>query len=385
VFAIGETTGAATPIEALLTANAGDPLTEPDLEPSDLAMLPFSSGTGGLPKGIRLTHGNLAAAAAQGNACLGAAGAAVDRDAVVLAGAPFFHSMGLSLMLAGPLLGGATIVTMARPELELCLALAAAHRATHLALPPALFEALADDPRVDEHDLSSLRVVVTGGAHLAPDAEARVSERLGCMARQGYGMTEATCVISAPLQRPSTPGTVGWLAPGTEVRLVDPATGADADDGEPGELWVRGPQVMEGYHGLPEETAGVLTVDGWLRTGDLMAIRADGQLEIRDRLKELIKVRGASVAPAEVELVLREHPAVRDACVVGVADAETGEAPIAFVVVDGPAEPGELLSFAAERLAGYKRPREVVFVDALPRLLTGKLLRRELRNRATMP
>ena len=381
VFAIGETTGAATPIEALLTANAGDPLAEPDLEPSDLAMMPFSSGTGGLPKGIRLTHGNLAAAAAQGNACLGAA-AAVDRDAVVLAGAPFFHSLGLSLVLTGPLLGGATIVTVARPELELCLALTAAHRATHLALPPAVFEALADDLRVDEHHLSSLSVVVTGGAHLAPDAEARVSERLRCMARQGYGMTEATCTISAPLQRPSTPGTVGWLAPGTEVRLVDPATGAVADDGEPGELWVRGPQVMEGYHGLPEETAAVLTVDGWLRTGDLVAIRADGQLEIRDRLKELIKVKGASVAPAEVELVLREHPAVRDACVVGVADAETGEAPIAFVVVDGPAEPSELLSFAAERLAGYKRPREVVVVDALPRLPTGKLLRRELRDRA---
>jgi acyl-CoA synthetase (AMP-forming)/AMP-acid ligase II len=381
VFAIGDGTAAATPIQELLTADAGDPFAEPALDPSDLAVLPFSSGTGGLPKGIRLTHGNLAAAAAQANACLGAA-AAVDREAVVLAGAPFFHSLGLSLMLCGPLLGGATIVTMARPELERSLELASAHRATHMALPPGIFEALADDPRVDEHDLSSLRIVVTGGAHLAPDAEARVSARLDCLARQGYGMTEATCTISAPLLRPSTPATVGWLAPGTEARLIDPATGADVDDGESGELWVRGPQVMEGYHGLPEPTAEILTSDGWLRTGDLVAIRDDGQLEIRDRLKELIKVKGASVAPAEVELVLREHPAVRDACVVGVHDSDTGEAPIAFVVLDGAAEPGELLSFAAERLAGYKRPREVIEVDALPRLPTGKLVRRELRDRA---
>ena len=135
--------------------------------------------------------------------------------------------------------------------------------------------------------------------------------------------------------------------PGTEARLVDPETGADAEPGEPGELWVRGPQVMQGYHGLPEDTAAVLTPDGWLRTGDLVAIRDDGQLEIRDRLKELIKVKGASVAPAEIELVLRQHPAVRDAGVVGVPDAERGEAPIAFVALDAPAEP--------ERARGVRR------------------------------
>ena len=124
-----------------------------------------------------------------------------------------------------------------------------------------------------------------------PDVEHAVSERLGCVARQGYGATEATCTISAPLGRPSTPATAGWLMPGTEARLVDPVTGADVEPGEPGELWVRGPQVMQGYYGLPEETAAILTPDGWLRTGDLVAIRDDGQLEIRDRLKELIKVK----------------------------------------------------------------------------------------------
>jgi acyl-CoA synthetase (AMP-forming)/AMP-acid ligase II len=380
LFTIGGEVEHATPVGALL-ADPGDPYAEPDIDPGALAALPFSSGTGGLPKGIRLTHGNLAAAAAQANACL-SAGGAVDEDAVFLAGAPFFHSLGLSLMLSGPLLAGATIVTVPRPELGAMLELAAAHRVTHMSAPPPVFEALADDPRVDDHDLSGLRVVVTGGAHLGPDAEARISRRLGCLARQGYGMTEATCTISAPLQQPSTPGTVGWLAPGTEVRLVDPETGHDVAAGEAGELLVRGPQVMQGYHRLPEETAAILDPDGWLRTGDLVAIRDDGQLEIRDRLKELIKVKGASVAPAEIELVLREHPMVRDACVVGVPDAERGEAPIAFVALNQPAEPVDLLAFVADRMATYKHPREVVVVDELPRLPTGKLVRRVLRERA---
>jgi acyl-CoA synthetase (AMP-forming)/AMP-acid ligase II len=381
VFVVGGEAEGATPFDALLGADAGDPFAEPELAPGDLAAVPFSSGTGGLPKGIRVSHGNLAAAAAQGTVAVGAGGA-MDADAVVLGAAPFFHAIGLTLMLCGSLVTGAKLVTVPLPQLEPILALIAAHRVTHTAVSPPIFDALADDPRVDEHDLSSLRTVVTGGAHVGPGTEARISERLGCLARQGYGMTEATCTISAPLERPSTPETVGWLVPGTEARLVDPATGADADEGEPGELWIRGPQVTEGYHGLPDETAAILTPNGWLRTGDLVTVRDDGQLEIRDRLKELIKVKGASVAPAEVELVLRQHSAVRDACVVGVPDAERGEAPIAFVIADAPTEPDELLAFVAERLAGYKHPREVVLVDELPRLPTGKLLRRELRERA---
>jgi acyl-CoA synthetase (AMP-forming)/AMP-acid ligase II len=139
---------------------------------------------------------------------------------------------------------------------------------------------------------------------------------------------------------------------------------------------------MQGYYGLPDATAATLTADGWLRTGDLVAIREDGQLEIRDRLKELIKVKGASVAPAEIELVLRQHPAVCDVGVVGIPDAELGEAPIAFVALDAAAEPDELADFAAARLAAYKRPREIVVIDEVPRLPTGKILRRVLRERA---
>ena len=371
----------ATPIEALLAFDGGDRDGEADLRVEDLAAVPFSSGTGGLPKGVRITHGNLAAAAAQGAAAFRAAGP-FDERSIVLAGAPFFHAIGLVLMLSAPLSVGASIVTLPRPVLEPLLELIAAHRVTHVAVPPPLFDALATDPRVDDHDLGSLRLVISGGAHIAGDVERAISERLGCVARQGYGATEATCTISAPLGRPSTPGTAGWLMPGTEARLIDPATGADVDPGEAGELWVRGPQVMQGYHGRPQDTAAAITSDGWLRTGDLVAIGDDGQLEIRDRLKELIKVRGASVAPAEIELVLRQHPAVRDAGVVGAPDAERGEAPIAFVELDADAEPDELADFAAARLAAYKRPREIVVIDEVPRLPTGKILRRVLRERA---
>ena len=378
--AVGGEAPDATPLEALLAPD-GDPFAEPVLRPGDLAAVPFSSGTGGLPKGVRLTHGNLAAAAEQAISAF-RSGGAYDQRSVVLAGAPFFHSIGLALMLCAPLRLGATIITLPIPKLEPLVDLIAAHRVTHAAVPPPLFATLAADPRVAGRDLSSLRLVTTGGAHLPAGAEHALSERLGCVARQGYGMTECTCTISAPLLGPSTPGTAGWLVPGTEARLVDPETGADAEPGEPGELWVRGPQVMQGYHGMAEATAAILTPDGWLRTGDLVAIRDDGQLEIRDRLKELIKVSGASVAPAEIELVLRQHPAVRDAGVVGVPDADRGEAPVAFVALDAPAGPGELEDFAAARLAAYKRPREIVVVDELPRLPTGKLLRRALRAQA---
>jgi acyl-CoA synthetase (AMP-forming)/AMP-acid ligase II len=379
VVAVGGEAEGTTPIVALLAPDA-DPLAEAALDPSDLAAVPFSSGTGGLPKGVRLTHGNLAAAAAQAVAGFQAAGP-YDERSVVLAGVPFFHSMGLALMLCAPLTLGARVVTLPVPQLDPVLHLIADHRVTHLAVPPPLFDALARAPQVEEHDLSSLRLLVTGGAHPGPGVEAAISERLQCVARQGYGMTEATCTISCPLGQPSTPGTAGWLVPGTEARLVDPATGDDAAPGEPGELWVRGPQVMEGYHDLPAETAAVLTADGWLRTGDLVAIREDGQLEIRDRLKELIKVKGASVAPAELELVLREHAAVRDAAVVGVPDAERGEAPVAFVTLERPTD-DELVAFVAERVAAYKRVRRVMVVDEIPRLPTGKLLRGELRDRA---
>jgi acyl-CoA synthetase (AMP-forming)/AMP-acid ligase II len=380
LFVVGDS-GSGASVADLLTEPAGDPIDAPALELGDLAAVPFSSGTGGLPKGVRLTHGNVAASAATAMESLGCVSAVDDRS-TVLACAPFFHSLGMSLTLTGPLSVGARIVTLPRPQLEPVLGLAAKHRATHMAVPPPMVEGFARDPRVDEHDLSSLATVATGGAAVPPHLLNEASARLDALVAEGYGITEATCMVSGPLGRPSTPGTTGWLVRGTEARVVDPETGADLPDGEPGELLVRSPQIMEGYHGLPEETAATLDADGWMRTGDLVAIRPDGQLEIRDRLKELIKVGGASVAPAELELVLREHPAVRDAGVIGRPDPQQGEVPVAFVSLAAEAEPGELRGFVAERVAAYKQLSDVHLVEDLPRLPTGKLLRRALRERA---
>ncbi len=368
----------ATSSERTLASGAGDPFAEPNLAPGDLAFVPFSSGTGGLPKGVRLTHGNLAASSAQVATSLG-----FDAGTVALASVPFSHVMGLGLSLCVPLRVGAQIVTLPVPDTGRILELIAEHRVTHATVPLPIFTELASDPRAERHDTSHLKLLATAGAHVPAAVELAASQRLHTLARQGYGMTEATTMISGPagLGRPGEPGTVGWLAAGTEARLVDPDSGRDVPPGQAGELWVRGPQVMDGYYDDPEATAATITADGWLRTGDLVAIREDGQLLVKDRIKELLKVDGVQVAPAELELVLCEHPSVRDAAVVGRPHPRAGEVPVAYVVLAGPATPGELISFAAARLAAHKQLRDVHVVDQLPRMPTGKLQRRALRDR----
>jgi acyl-CoA synthetase (AMP-forming)/AMP-acid ligase II len=349
---------------------AGDPFAEPQPDPGDTAVILFSSGTSGMNKGARVTHGSLAAIAAQ------LAGVyALDDESVVLAGAPFFAMMGIATSLCMPLVAGAPIVTIAIPRTRPVLGLIAEHRVTHATVPPPVIAEVAADREISPSE--HLRLLATGGAHVPAAAQERAGERLGCLVRQGYGMTEAGA-ISGPRDRPSDPDTVGWLVAGTEARLVDPESGRDVAPGQPGELWVRGPQVMAGYHGDPDATAATITADGWLRTGDLVAIRADGQLVIRDRLKELIKVDGISVAPAELELLLREHPEVQDAAVVGRPDPVRGEVPVAYVV--GTAAPAELMSFVNPRVVSHKRLHDVRIVDALPRMPSGKLLRRVLRE-----
>jgi acyl-CoA synthetase (AMP-forming)/AMP-acid ligase II len=371
----------AAPGETPLTSggtNGLDPLAEPELDPDSLAVIPFSSGTSGLPKGVRLTHANLAATATQFVAGFGCAGE-LGPDSVALGAAPFFHAVGLTASLCGPLQAGAEIVTLPVPQAEPILALLESRNVTHATLPLPAVEHIAEDNSIRPDAFPRLGLVATAGAHLPPAVQLRAGERLGCIVRQGYGTTE-TNMISGPMDEPSDPATVGWLAPGTEARLVAPETEQDVTPGEAGELWVRGPQVMEGYHGDPEATERTITVDGWLRTGDLVAIRDDGQLEIRDRLKELIKVGGASVAPAEVELVLREHPLVRDAGVVGRPDPDSGEVPVAHVVTSGSVGSDELMLFAASRLAPHKCPRDIQIVPSLPRLPSGKLRRAELRD-----
>jgi acyl-CoA synthetase (AMP-forming)/AMP-acid ligase II len=225
--------------------------------------------------------------------------------------------------------------------------------------------------------------VISGAAPLDGDLASRAEARIGAPIRQGYGMTELSPVShKSRLARveETPPGSVGALIPNTEARLVDPETGEDAAEGEAGEIWIRGPQVMEGYLNNREATAETLTDDGWLRTGDMGRVDEDGFFFIVDRLKELIKYKGYQVPPAELEAVLVSHPKVRDAGVIGVPNAEGEEVPKACVVCDDGVDGEELMAYVAERVAPYKRVREVELVDEIPKSASGKILRRVLRD-----
>ena len=347
-----------------------------DLDPATaVALLPYSSGTTGLPKGVMLTHANLVVAVAQARAGLKLG----PRDTVV-AVAPFAHVMGFVITLTNALTSGATVVTLPRFAFEPFLELVERHRATVVIVAPPVMAALAGHPAVGARDLSSLELVVAGGAPVPAEIARAVGERLpGAVVRLGYGLTETSATVTAPdRELPVAPGSVGRAMPGTELRVVDPESGADLGPGEPGELWVRGPQTMAGYLHRPDATAAMIDADGWLHTGDLVVVDEEGQLFIVDRLKELIKVSAFQVAPAELEAVLATHPAVADAAVVGRPDAATGEVPVASVVAREPLDADDLMAWVAERVAPYKRIRAVRFVEAIPRTPAGKILRRVL-------
>jgi acyl-CoA synthetase (AMP-forming)/AMP-acid ligase II len=339
----------------------------------DLAALPYSSGTTGLPKGVELTHASLVTNLRQAQTVLG-----FQEDDVVLAVAPFFHAIGGNMVLPGSLAAGATVVTLPRFDFEGFLQTIQQYRVTYTIVVPPVALALAGHPLVGHYDLSSLRLLGVGGAPLGAEVEQRCAERLGCTVGQGFGMTEAACLIAVgPLEAPRR-GSVGRLVPNTEARVVDPEGGADLGPGRTGELWVRGPQLMRGYRGRPEATARTIDADGWLHTGDLCYLDEDGYLYVVDRLKELIKYKGYQVAPAELEHLLLTHPAVADAAVVPRPDAEAGEVPVAHVALRGQATAEELLAYVAERVAPYKRLRAVRIADSVPRSPSGKLLRRLL-------
>jgi acyl-CoA synthetase (AMP-forming)/AMP-acid ligase II len=353
--------------------------TPTDVAPDDVVLLPYSSGTTGLPKGVELTHRNAVAHLAQLEPVL-----TLGPQDTVLAVAPMYHCMGLIAVVANALAQGATVVTLARFDLEAFLQAIQDHRVTSTVVAPPIALALAGHPAVDGYDLSSLRWMGSGAAPLDARIEEACARRLGCLFGQGYGMSEATCTLSViNVNEPerTVPGTVGALVPGTEARVIDPQTGADLDPGAEGELLVRGPQVMRGYRGRPEATAAMIDAEGWLHTGDLGAVDAGGGVRVTDRLKELIKVKGFQVAPAELEGLLCSHPSVADAAVVGVPDHASGEVPKAFVVARGEVAPDEVMAWVAERVAPYKRVRVVEVVDAIPKLPSGKILRRELRER----
>ena len=366
-----------TQIGELLGAGAAPPDVEIDPD-SDLAVLPYSSGTTGLPKGVMLTHRNLVANIVQTDAAM-----SVEADDVLIGVLPFFHIYGMTVIMNMGLWSGATIVTMPRFDLDQFLELIEKHGITCGYVVPPIALALAKHPAVDGRDLSSLRMIMSGAAPLGPELTAQVTERLGVPVTQGYGMTELSPVSHfCPLEG-IKPGTIGPEIPGTESRLVDPETGEDVDVGERGELWVRGPQVMVGYLNNEEATKETITEDGWLRTGDIAVVDEDGYYSIVDRLKELIKYKGFQVPPAELEAILIGHPAVADCAVIGVPDEEAGELPKGFVVIAEGADVSdeELMEHVAGQVSPQKKLRLIERVGEIPKSASGKILRRELRDR----
>jgi len=376
LFVLGSAPGA-TPFAALLETD--EPAPARPVDPArDLAVLPYSSGTTGFPKGVMLTHRNLVA-----NLLQTARVHHVAEQDRIIAVLPFFHIYGMQVVLNLALWRGATLVTMPRFELEPFLATLQLHRITRAFVVPPLVLALAKHPAVDGYDLSSVRAMMSGAAPLDAALETACARRVGCGFIQGYGLTEASPVTHANSDEPGKgkPGTVGELVPGTECRIVDTGTGKELGPGEDGELLIRGPQVMRGYLNDPEATAATLDADGWLHTGDIGRVDRDGYFTIVDRLKELIKYKGYQVPPAELEAVLRGHPAVSDAAVVPLADRECGEVPKAFVVLRSDVSAADLMAYVAERVAPYKRIRVVEVIDAIPKSPSGKILRRVLKQR----
>ena len=373
VLGDGDGGGAATLADVLAGTDPAPPI-HPDEHA--VAMLPYSSGTTGLPKGVRLTHTNLVTSVRQ----VETVARFGDTD-IVLALAPFFHVLGGIVTLAVPLAVGATVVTVPRFDPALVLDVIEKHRVTVTAVPPPVAGFLAGHPAATGRDLSSLELVAVGGAPLPIAVQAALAARLpGCVVGQGWGLTETTASVCVPDRRhPSPAGTVGRLLPNTELTVVDPRTGRAVDAGEPGELWVRGPQVMAGYLNQPAATAETVDADGWLHTGDLGHVDPDGNVTVTDRLKELIKVDGYQVAPAELEALLLTHPGIVDAAVVGRPDERHGELPVAYIVAAEPLDLATVRVWVAERVAGYKRLADVTEVPALPRTPSGKLLRRELK------
>jgi acyl-CoA synthetase (AMP-forming)/AMP-acid ligase II len=343
---------------------------------NDLAVLPYSSGTTGLPKGVMLTHQNLTANIRQTLAT----GVMVEND-VALDILPFYHIYGMMVLLNGGLAAGITQVIMPRFDPEGALALTQQHGVTALFLVPPAVLALVNFPKLGEYDLSKVRMVVSGAAPLPTEVGRQAAAKIpGAIVFQAYGMTEASPVTNLnPLDAPRE-GAVGPPISDTIEKVVSLDDGKELGHGEVGELLVYGPQVMRGYWNNPDATAETITPDGWLRTGDIVTADPDGYIRIHDRKKEMIKYKGYQIAPAELESLLMEHPGVRDAAVIPKREGDAGdEVPKAFVVAREPGLDLEAVqAFVAERVAPYKKIRHIEAVEAIPKNPSGKILRRQL-------
>ena len=361
----------------------GDEIEQVAVNPREHAVvMPFSSGTTGLPKGVMLSHHNLVANLVQINAALG-----YDTDESALAVLPFFHIYGMQILMGSLLAEGMTIVTMPRFDMEQTLQLIQEHRITQYFAVPPIILGLAKTPLIDKYDVSSLRKIFSGAAPLGGDLAEVASQRVGCPIVQGYGMTEMSPVSHITPGYNGRAGSSGVTVANTLSRIVDDE-GNDLGVDEEGELWVKGPQVMLGYLNNEKASRETVDEDGWLHTGDVARIDSDGYMSIVDRVKELIKFKGFQVAPAELEALIATHPSVLDVAVIGMPDEEAGELPKAFVVLrpdtdnetnsDVGAE--DIRQFVKPHVASYKQIHEVEFVETIPKSASGKILRRLLRD-----
>ncbi len=363
----------------LLRQHAGQAPPPVEADPvHDVALLQYTGGTTGLSKGAMLTHLNLVANAQQVRAWMPDFREGEER---ILAVMPFFHVYGLTVCLNVAALGGAALILVPKFEVDRVLELIHKQKPTLFPGAPTIYVAINNHPRVREYDLRSIKACISGAAPLPVEVQAEFEALTGGRLVEGYGLTEASPVTHCtPIHGRRVAGSIGLPLPDTEVKIVDLQTGVDeVEPGAEGELCIRGPQVMAGYWNRPEETARTLR-DGWLHTGDIARMDADGFTYIVDRQKDIIIAGGFNIYPREVEEVLHEHPAVLEAAVAGVPDEYRGQTVKAYVVLkEGQtATAEEIIQFCRERIAKYKAPTQVEFRESLPKSLIGKVLRRVL-------